>query len=131
MKLFPFVIPNRARIWWFDEDGQEVCLRTKEGKPFLVRYSDGDKKHLHEAVLVENISVTQEPKYGTLDIEFDFLCPNCGNRHWMTETACMDLFSCMGIRLACGWVSLRFPWAVSAPMRDEKSVYGQVSGGVA
>jgi hypothetical protein len=123
--IYPFVIPNSGSICWLDRDGLPCELLTDEGKPFVVQYSGTDKRHLHQAVLAENISVTQEPKYKTLDIEFDFLCPNCGKRHWARETACMYLFSCMGIQLACGWVSIRLPWAAQAPRREQESIYGQ------
>jgi hypothetical protein len=37
-----------------------------------------------QAVLAENITVT-EGGHQTLDIEFDFLCSNCGRRHWAKE----------------------------------------------
>ncbi len=118
---YPFVLNNR--ISWIGDDGSPPL--DEDGKPLPVMYDEIDKKHLHQAVLAENISVTQEPKYKTLDIEFDFLCPNCGKRHWAREIACMDLISSVGFQLTCGWVSIRFPWAPQAPRRDEESIYGQ------
>ncbi len=75
-----------------------------------------------DAVLAENITVTEGPGQA-LNIEFDFLCANCGRRHWSREIACRRLIQGMSVQLACGRVNLRFPWAKSPP-RDEESIYG-------
>ena len=74
------------------------------------------------AVLVENITVTKGA-YQTLDIEFDFLCANCGRRHWAREIACRHLIPGLSVQLNCGRVNLRFPWTVT-PQRDQDSIYG-------
>ena len=75
-----------------------------------------------DAVLVEGITVT-EGAGQTLDIEFDFLCTNCGRRHWSREIACRHLIPGMSVQLNCGRVNLRFPWTVT-PQRDQDSIYG-------
>ena len=75
-----------------------------------------------DAVLVEGITVT-EGAGQTIDIEFDFLCPNCARRHWAKELACHRLISSMSVHLHCGRVNLRFPWTVT-PQRDQDSIYG-------
>jgi hypothetical protein len=75
-----------------------------------------------DAVLVEGITVT-EGAGQTLNIEFDFLCANCGRRHWSREIACRHLIPAMSVQLNCGRVNLRFPWTVT-PQRDQDSIYG-------
>jgi hypothetical protein len=83
---------------------------------------EGDKPH--RGVLAENVTVTRDVS-GFMKVEFDFLCPNCGNRHWATEyDSHTKLFQSVGWTLKCGWVGVRMPWA-STPDRDKKSVYGR------
>jgi predicted RNA-binding Zn-ribbon protein involved in translation (DUF1610 family) len=45
------------------------------------------KPQITADVLAENITVT-EGGHQTLDIEFDFLCSNCGRRHWARGEFC-------------------------------------------
>ena len=78
---------------------------------------------LRTAALAENV-VVEPSRFGSLKVTFDFLCPNCGKRHWASEYDGPDhLFSTVGWKLKCGWVGVRMPWAVT-PMRDAKSIYG-------
>ena len=77
---------------------------------------------IRDAVLVENITVTEGPGQ-TLDIGFEFLCRNCGRRHWAREIACRHLIPGTSVQLNCGRVNLRFPWTVT-PQRDQDPIYG-------
>ena len=84
---------------------------------------------VRKAILAENVEVCQteiggKQFPGLRDIKFDFLCGNCGHRHWAEEIACQSDFSVVGWSLACGRVMVRMPWAQTAP-RDAKSVYGK------
>jgi hypothetical protein len=83
---------------------------------------EGDKPHL--GVLAENVTVTKDDVSSFIKVEFDFLCPKCGKRHWATEyDNGKRLFQSVGWQLKCGWVGVRMPWA-QTPARDKKSVYG-------
>lgn len=74
-------------------------------------------------VLAENVTVETTGKYGSaLYVEFDFLCPNCGRRHWAREVS-LRRFNRVGWALSCGRVMVRMPWA-ETQARDERSVYG-------
>lgn len=75
---------------------------------------------LRNAVLAEHVSKKVEDD--CFSVEFDFLCPNCGRRHWAKEES-LRLFSFLSLRLECGFVCVRMPWA-QTPERDELSVYG-------
>ena len=87
---------------------------------------DGDVPHgYRKATLAENIQVVPAPGFPKMvNVEFDFLCPNCGKRHWAREIACSPILSSVGWALKCGWVSVRMPWALT-PERDKKSIYGR------
>jgi hypothetical protein len=78
-----------------------------------------------KAALAENIHVVPTPGFPTMvNVEFDFLCPNCGQRHWAREIACSPVLSSVCWALKCGRVAVRMPWALT-PARDKKSIYGQ------
>lgn len=84
---------------------------------------------LRKCVLAENI--TTSPYTAGSDllyVTFDFICPNCGKRHWAKEGGIRPDFvrdlSSVGFQLSCGWVSIRFPWTPDTPDRDANSVYG-------
>lgn len=83
----------------------------------------GDQPHL--SVLAENVEVTKDNLSGGVRVEFDFLCPKCGQRHWAVEyDTAHGLFQTVAWQLRCGWVAVRMPWA-RTPERDRKSVYGK------
>jgi hypothetical protein len=84
---------------------------------------EGDK--LHHGVLAENVTVIKNDVSNFLRVEFDFLCPNCGKRHWATEYDGGELFQTVGWTLTCGWVGVRMPWTFT-PARDRKSIYGSL-----
>jgi hypothetical protein len=86
---------------------------------------EGDKPHL--GVLAENVSVTRDIS-GLINVEFDFLCPNRGKRHWAVEYDSNSIFQSVGWTLKCGWVGVRMPWAFT-PDRETKSIYGRKSDG--
>ena len=88
---------------------------------------DTSSQYLRDAVLAENIEIHQnkigqEEFPGMVDITFDFLCRNCGKRHWATEIGCRPAISVMGISLKCGWVSIRMPWANTPPAMQRVSM---------
>jgi hypothetical protein len=79
---------------------------------------------LREAVLAENVQIRKDPQDdAAVEVMFDFLCPNCGKRHWATEFDSDPVFSTVGWLLKCGRVTVRMPWA-QTPKPDTKSVYG-------
>jgi predicted RNA-binding Zn-ribbon protein involved in translation (DUF1610 family) len=78
---------------------------------------------LRKSVLAENVKTEPSSYEGQIEVTFDFLCPNCGSRHWAKEIA-RRLFSTFGGTLRCGQVVVRMPWA-KTPVRDLKSIYGQ------
>lgn len=79
---------------------------------------------LRKFVLAENVEVFR-PRPDVAEVTFDFLCPNCGKRHWATEIdSNSSLFQTVGWTLPCGVVNVRMPWAQAAK-RDAKSVYDQ------
>jgi hypothetical protein len=85
---------------------------------------DTSDQDLRKAVLAEHVEVRPTERFPEMaDVTFDFLCTNCGKRHWATEIACSPVISVVGWKLACGWVSVRMPWA-RTPGRDSKSIYG-------
>lgn len=86
----------------------------------IVASTDGDD--LRGAILAEHVEVHRDPRLGVV-VSFDFLCGNCGKRHWATEYDENPVLSTVGFKLQCGWVSVRMPWA-RTPARDEKSIYG-------
>jgi len=73
---------------------------------------------LRDAVLAENLADAGQK------FSFDFLCPNCGQRHWAEEII-TERPTVMAWVLECGPVKVRMPWA-STPARDEKDVYGNL-----
>jgi hypothetical protein len=76
-------------------------------------------------ILVANVTIKTE---GLIrEIEYDFLCPNCGRRHWARELTMSTRrpFNTVSHLLGCGCVIIRMPWSPT-PERDRKSVYGQV-----
>jgi hypothetical protein len=82
---------------------------------------------IRKAVLAENVQVSH-PYQRLVEVTFDFLCPNCGHRHWATEIdSSSDLFQTVGWALECGVVNVRMPW-VKIAERDAKSIYGQTCG---
>ena len=79
---------------------------------------------IRKAVLAENIAISR-PRPDVAEVAFDFLCPNCGHRHWATEKdSSSNLFQTVGWTLPCGVVNVRMPWAQTVE-RGAKSVYGQ------
>jgi len=84
---------------------------------------DTDKDDLRGYVLAENVIV--QPTDTWTEVTFDFLCPNCGKRHWAKEFDTNPVFSTVGWALRCGWVSIRMPWA-QTPGRDKRHVYGSM-----
>jgi len=108
----------------YDKDGH--LLIVKDAVTSVVSTQDADLK---ESVLAENVEIVQVPGSfsppGYLAVTFDFLCPNCGKRHWATEyDGGHLLFSTVAWRLKCGWVGVRMPWAAT-PQRDKRSIYQQ------
>jgi hypothetical protein len=86
---------------------------------------DTSEDDLRGAVLAENISIKLRDNGHSLDVKFDFLCPNCGKRHWVKEIDGPErLLSTVAWKLECGWVTVRMPWA-ETPDRQRKSIYGQ------
>jgi hypothetical protein len=79
---------------------------------------------LRNTVLAENITIRKAQVQGFFEVSFDFLCPNCGRRHWATEFAIKPLFSTVGWTLLCGVVNIRMPWA-QTPEPDSRSIYGR------
>jgi hypothetical protein len=93
-------------------------------RPITTTYSPTDD--LRKAALAENIMLQQDEKCSddTVVVTFDFLCPNCGKRHWAREIdSVTSLFSTVGWSLRCGWTAVRMPWA-QTPKRDSESIYG-------
>jgi hypothetical protein len=98
-------------------DRPQICIVTMEG----------DTKEIHKAVLAENVELQRrDGRYpDSVDVNFDFLCANCGKRHCGYEIDSLSsLFSTVGYQLKCGWVNIRMPWAETAD-RDEVNVYGK------
>jgi|SRR5580693_8628238 hypothetical protein len=97
-------------------DRPQITLLTMEGDSALMR----------KAVLAENVEIRRDREsLDTVDVNFDFLCANCGKRHWGYEIDSLSsLFSTVGYQLKCGWVNIRMPWAETAD-RDEVNVYGK------
>ena len=116
-KLFPLTLT---------EDGvTRVSLLTKEGDIVTTFVKSNEAYADENTVLAENISVVPEPSLpGKWNIEFDWLCPRCGERHWARELWCSRLISCVNYGLDCGEVRIRFPWTRTRA-RQQKSVYGQ------
>jgi hypothetical protein len=96
-------------------DRPQITLLTMEGDSALMR----------KAVLAENVEIRRDKtNLDIVDVNFDFLCANCGNRHWGFEIDNLSgLFSTVGYQLKCGWVNIRMPWAETAD-RDDTNVYG-------
>jgi hypothetical protein len=91
------------------------------GHRVVVNYNPVAK--LKDAALAENIEISVRDEHA--DVTFDFICPNCGKRHWATESDTLNgLFSGVGWTLACGRVGVRMPWHPSPP-RERKSIYGE------
>ncbi len=90
---------------------------------------NGAPDDLRHTVLAEHIEIKRYPhlpNFAAL-VTFDFLCPNCGRRHWATENDNIrGLFSMVGWSLKCGTVTVRMPWAKTAE-RDKESVYHTVA----
>jgi hypothetical protein len=83
----------------------------------------GGASGLNRAALAEHVTTEETGEYGpALYITFDFLCPNCGRRHWAREVAA-NMFDAVSWQLPCGLVEVRMPWAPS-PARDTLSIYG-------
>lgn len=99
-----------------------------------------DKK-LARSVLAENITVTPDGEF--YKVEFDWLCPWCGWRHWARELMVSNPKQMQGLWLMgklmgktatepLGFsmsyidcpINVRMPWADETP-RDLQSVYGQ------
>lgn len=83
---------------------------------------------LRKYVLAENI--VEEPFVGTrayMMTEFDFLCPNCGARHWARERMLYTRLRFVTYELPCGTVQMRMPWA-ETPRRDARSLYLGLDG---
>jgi hypothetical protein len=108
--------------------GDISALRNLKG--LIVIAHDGNEdtdvpRGYRKGILAENIHVVPTPGFPEMvNVEFDFLCPNCGQRHWAREIACSHVLSSVGWALKCGWVSVRMPWALT-PARDMESIYGQ------
>jgi hypothetical protein len=98
-------------------------------RPVVITHDGNEDNEVPEeyckGVLAENIHVVPTPgSHRAVNIEFDFLCPNCGRRHWAREIGCSPVISSVAWALRCGWVGVRMPWALT-PSRDRKSIYGQ------
>jgi len=116
-KLFPLTLTEDGvtRVSLLTKDGDSVVQIVKRFEPYANE----------NTVLAENISVVPEPSLpGKWNLEFDWLCPNCGERHWARELWCSRLISYVNYGLDCGEVKVRFPWA-RTQARQQKSVYGQ------
>jgi hypothetical protein len=82
-------------------------------------------RDIRHHVLAENITkeyIDRKP-YGWT-IEFDFLCPNCGRRHWSRETVIAGIIKHVEYELQCGLVKVRMPWADCAAARDKEPIVG-------
>jgi hypothetical protein len=83
---------------------------------------------LSKTVLAENVTIRKDEGLGG-EIEFDWLCPNCGKRHWATELLVdPETFDGVSFHLHCGSVSIRMPWHPT-PQRDAESIYGMLPSG--
>jgi hypothetical protein len=103
-----------------EKDCPDGCMPS-----FVKSVSWSEGQDLRNAVLAEHVTIEKDEKYHCVAVTFDWLCRNCGQRHWATEfDSPKGLFSCVGIALKCGWSSIRMPWAVRTPERDKKSIYG-------
>lgn len=89
----------------------------------LIRASQAKRGDgLRRAVLAENVTTADTGEYGpACYVTFDFLCPNCGCRHWVREVTA-SMFDAVSWQLPCGLVEVRMPWAPS-PARDALSIY--------
>lgn len=117
-KLFPFACEGRVTL--LNQKGVEIDSVVPV-EPHVTKIAN--------TVLAENISVVflgGDPP--NIDIEFDWLCPNCGERHWALERQCQRLISCIGFRLRCGEVRIRFPWTRTRP-RQPQSIYQKSRSG--
>jgi hypothetical protein len=86
--------------------------------------ADTSSDDLRGCVLAENVTIKKDEKFYCLSISFDFLCPNCGKRHWAEEFDGPEgLFSTIFWALKCGGVNVRMPWA-RTPQRVKKNIYG-------
>lgn len=106
-----------------------VLLRELQKRQVV--FQDTSRMDLRHHVLAENIAVRMHPEYPALveAVEFDFLCPRCGRRHWHVERNEFrnSLFSVLGLgpNAPCGAeINVRFPWA-KTPARDERSVFAK------
>src|SRR5207245_353936 len=87
----------------------------------IEKVHDTSHVDLRTTVLAESVEV-KKSESGSLEITFDFLCPNCGKRHWANELRFTDRpLSFLSYQLACGRVKVRLPWA-KTPERDSRSV---------
>jgi hypothetical protein len=80
---------------------------------------------LRHYVLAENITkeyIERKPHGWT--IEFDFLCPNCGKRHWARETTYAGIVRHVAYELQCGLVKVRMPWADNVGLREKTAITG-------
>jgi hypothetical protein len=97
---------------------------------------------MKDYVLAEHIEVIRTerthalgddcPYYTDYNVSFDWLCPNCGRRHWAAELGVHHPGEMRSLFLAgapCSTrkkpynVFVRFPWSDNTP-RNEKSAYG-------
>lgn len=97
-------------------------VQIEEGLLESVVVANTSGQDLKGAVLAEHVVVRRDPRRG-VSVTFDFLCSNCGRRHFATEYDDNPIVSVVGWALPCGWVSVRMPWA-KTPARDEQSIYG-------
>lgn len=114
-KLFPFVCEGRVTL--LNQKGVQV-ESVVPVEPHILKIAN--------TVMAENISVvfvsSEDNLPPDINIEFDWLCPNCGERHWALERQCRRLIACIGFQLACGEVRIRFPWTRTRP-RQPQSIY--------
>lgn len=71
------------------------------------------KTDLREYTLAENVTVT--PFTGGVAVEFDWLCPHCGKRHWSREFCSDRGMSLLQLELKCGRAKVRLPGADQTP----------------
>lgn len=107
-------------------EDRHALAAAQWGTETPITYVDTSDEDLRTAVLAEHVKVdrTGDGNFLAVEVTFDFLCPNCGKRHWATELDNNPVFSTVGWQLACGAVTVRMPWAATS-VRDSKSIYGQ------